>query len=61
MKKKYGPIVTINNPGKVGSVLLTSEHEDISADEMIREFNIELLDDYLERARAFRLKFGNME
>jgi predicted amidohydrolase len=61
LKQKYGSSVTIYDPGKVGSVLITSEHDDISADEMVREFDIELLDDYFERARAIRLKSGNME
>lgn len=52
LKKKYGPIVTITDPGYLGSVLITSETEDCSVSEMISEFEIELLDDYLLRARA---------
>ncbi|MDD4108891.1 MAG: carbon-nitrogen hydrolase family protein [Prolixibacteraceae bacterium] len=51
MKEKYGPMVTVFDPGKVGAVLITSEHPDISIDEMIDEFDIELLDNYLTRAR----------
>ncbi len=61
LKNKYGDKVTIYDPGKVGAVLITSEHEKISANEMISEFDIELLDDYLKRSRAFRLKPGNLE
>ena len=54
MKKKYGPEVTIADPGFLGSVLITSEHESVSALEMVAEFEIELLDDYWERALAHR-------
>ena len=54
LKKKYGKKVTIYDPGEVGSVMITSEHDDISVEEMIQEFDIELLDDYFERSRAFR-------
>ena len=61
MKEKYGPAVTILDPGKVGAVLITSEHESISALEMVKEFEIELLDDYFERSRNFRKKPGMME
>jgi hypothetical protein len=61
VKKKYGPSVTISDPGRVGAVLITSEDKDISVDKMISEFEIELLDDYFKRARNFRLKEGNMK
>jgi len=56
MKEKYGKAVTITDPGKLGAVLVTSEHENISIDQMIKEFDIELLDDYFKRSREFRLK-----
>jgi hypothetical protein len=61
LKEKYGEAVTISDPGEIGSVLLTSEHETISIDEMVREFGITLLDDYLEASRAYRHKPGMME
>ncbi len=61
LKAKYGPKVKITDPGYLGSVLITSEHDTISADEMIGEFQIELLDDYMARALAHRHKPGNME
>ena len=61
LKAKYGPKVTITDPDRLGSVLISSEHETISADEMIKEFEIDLLDDYLARATAYRHKQGNME
>ena len=57
LKEKYGEVVTITDPGKVGSVIIASEHESISAEEMIKEFDIELLDDYFTRSREFRLKY----
>jgi predicted amidohydrolase len=56
LKKKYGKEVTIIDPGKLGAVMITSEKNDMSVDEMIKEFNIELLDDYFNRSRQARLK-----
>ncbi len=61
LKEKYGPKVTINDPGCLGAVLVTSEHESISVDQMIKEFEIELLDDYFIRSLEHRHKPGNME
>ena len=61
LKKKYGDRVTIYDPGKVGAVMITSEDENISANEMINEFDIELLDDYFKRSRDFRKQPQNME
>ncbi len=61
LKAKYGPKVKVSDPGCLGSVLVASEHETISVDEMIKEFELELLDDYLARSLAFRHKPGNME
>ncbi len=61
LKKKYGKGVTIYDPGYLGSVLITSELDGISAMDMIKEFEIELLDDYIERARAARYTEGRME
>lgn len=61
LKNKYGPKVTISDPGFLGSVLITSEDPAISVDDMIAEFHIELLDDYMTRALAHRHTPGNME
>lgn len=61
LKAKYGPKVTISDPGCLGSVLISSRHETISVDEMIKEFEIELLDDYFDRALSYRHKTTNME
>ena len=56
LKQKYGPLVTIYDPGRVGCVLISSEHDSLSAEDMIKEFEIELLDDYFNRSRSFRVK-----
>lgn len=61
LKAKYGPKVTITDPGCLGCVLVASEHETISVDEMIKEFEIELLDDYFARSLAYRHKPGSIE
>ena len=61
LKARYGPGVRITDPGYLGSVLLTSEHETVSVKEMVQQFNIELLDDYMARALAHRHAPGNME
>jgi len=53
MKRKYGPGVTIHDPGHLGSVLITSEIDGISAMDMVKEFEIELLDDYFKRSLEF--------
>ncbi len=61
LKGKYDDKVTIYDPGNVGAVMITSHDENISAEAMIEEFEIELLDDYLERSSNFRHELGNME
>jgi hypothetical protein len=57
LKKKYGKDVTMTDPGELGAVLITSEHDRLSIDDMIKEFNIEMLDDYFNRSRQARLKY----
>lgn len=54
LKEKYGHQVTISDPGRLGPVLITSEHEHISATQMAEEFDIELIDSYFERSREVR-------
>jgi len=61
LKKKYGPGVTITDPGYIGFVLITSETDASSAQAMAREFKIELLDDYFARALAHRHAPGHIE
>ena len=54
LKKKYGKKVIVSDPGKLGPVLITSEHESVSAKEMAEEFGIELIDSYFDRSREVR-------
>jgi predicted amidohydrolase len=54
MKKKYGTGVKIYDPGYLGSVLISSEMKNKSVKDMIKEFKIELLDDYFKRVLAHR-------
>ncbi|MCK5270889.1 MAG: hypothetical protein KAJ46_08895, partial [Sedimentisphaerales bacterium] len=61
MKKKYGPKIKITDPGLLGPVLVASEHENISVDEMIEEFDISLWEEDMAKASAMRHKPGNME
>jgi hypothetical protein len=56
LKAKYGDSVTIHDPGKVGVVMISSEDTAISAQQMVKEFDIELLDTYFDRSRMFRKK-----
>ena len=60
LKEKYGAAVTITDGGTLDVVLVASEDKNVTAIQMIREFNIELLDDYFNRDRDFRLKKGNI-
>jgi len=61
LKKKYGVKVTIYDPGEIGSVMITSESDELSAKEMAKEFDITLLDEYLNNSREYRHKPGIME
>jgi len=54
LKTKYGDKVIISDQGEIGALLITSEHEKVSAADMVKEFGIELLDDYLERSVKMR-------
>ncbi len=60
-KEKYGRGFTMKDPGLLASVLISSELEDITIDEIIEEFDIETLDDYMERALKHRHTPENME
>ena len=52
LKAGYGPGVSIYDPGYLGSVLISSETDDKTSDDLVREFEIELLDDYWVRSLA---------
>ena len=55
LKKKYGDKVIVSVNDKLGVVMVTSEHEQISAANMAKEFDIELMDSFFERAKQTRL------
>lgn len=54
LKARYGRRVSIHDPGLLGSVLVTSEDEDVSAEQMAEEFEMERLDDYFNRCRRWQ-------
>ncbi|MFA7172624.1 MAG: carbon-nitrogen hydrolase family protein [Kiritimatiellia bacterium] len=55
-KAKYGRGVTISDPGHLGSVLLTSNLDEVTSADIVKEFDIELWDDYYKRATDHRNK-----
>jgi len=61
VRKKYGRGVKVFDPGYLGAVLLTSEREDVTTDDMVSEFSIELWDEYYARSVASRFMPGHME
>lgn len=61
IRAKYGRGVHVSDPGLLGSVLVTSETEGVSAADMASEFGLELLDDYMARSLAHRHMPGLME
>jgi len=53
-KKKHGDALTVTEPGHAGYVMLTCEDESMCVDDIVKEFEIELLDDYFERSLKHR-------
>lgn len=51
LKQKYGPRATVHDPGLIGSVLVTSNDAHRTADDLLREFDIEPTQQYFERSR----------
>lgn len=56
-KSKYKKALTVYDPGHVGSVLLTCEADGISVHDIIKEFEIETLDEYFTRALNHRRSY----
>jgi hypothetical protein len=54
LKKKYGDKVMVTFDDQLGVQMITSEHESVSAADMAKEFDIELTDNLLNRARQIR-------
>ena len=52
LRAKYGPDVTIHDPGYLGAVLVSSNARSVTAAQMASESKLELLDDYLARSIA---------
>jgi predicted amidohydrolase len=61
MKQKYGSKIHVQDPGRLGAILVSSETDEFTVRQMIQEFDLELLDDYFTRSRADRCKNGHME
>ena len=61
LKKKYGDDVTIKDPGLLDIVLLSSNSNKMSVEDMMKEFDIESDESYLNRSSEFRFEDGNME
>ncbi|HUX19759.1 MAG TPA: carbon-nitrogen hydrolase family protein, partial [Spirochaetia bacterium] len=61
LKKRYGSDVTIYDPGRIGSVLIQSNSEEMSARDMAREFDVLLLDDYFRQCLEFHGRPENRE
>lgn len=53
-KQKYGSLLRLEEPGHVGSLIMTYEGHDTTATDIAKEFGIVLLDDYLDLCRAHR-------
>lgn len=56
LKRAYGPQVRIEDPGRLGAVLISSESDEVSSAEMVAEFGIERWRDYYARALAWNLE-----
>jgi len=56
-REKYGDKISIHIPENLGSALLTSETDEFTIKDVIKEFEIELLDDYIKRSREHKKKY----
>lgn len=54
LKEKYKALTEIQTPKGLGCMLITSNHPEVSAPDMAKEFEIELLDDLFLRGRQQR-------
>jgi hypothetical protein len=53
-KRRYAPAVLVHDPGLIGSVLVTTETDDLTVADLIAEFDLEPLDGYFGRLRRHR-------
>lgn len=49
-KEKYGPLLIVEDPGYIGSVLLSYEGADKTMNDIIEEYDLEILDNYIDRS-----------
>ena len=49
-KEKYGPLLIVEDPGYIGSVLLSYEGTDKTINDIIEEYDLEILDNYMARS-----------
>jgi predicted amidohydrolase len=61
MRKKYGRKVKVLDPGHLGSVLVSSECDEFSVQDLLQELELEVLDDYMTRALAHHNNPENIE
>jgi len=61
MKSKYGCKVKITDPGYLGSVLISCETDECTVEDMVNEFEIELLDEYFSRMLNMHHQHENKE
>jgi len=54
IKDKYGPAVTIHDPGYVGCVMLTCEDDNMCVQDIADEFELQLMDSYFDESMAHR-------
>ena len=54
-KSKYKSALTVHVPAYIGVALLSCNDKNLTVDEIIREFQIETLDEYFARCRTHRL------
>jgi predicted amidohydrolase len=61
LKKKYKDEVTIKDPGFLDVVLLSSNSDKLTVDDMMKEFDIESFTSYVNRSSEYRYKNDNIE
>ncbi|MDF2685118.1 MAG: carbon-nitrogen hydrolase family protein [Clostridia bacterium] len=55
IKIKYGSKVEIKDPGYLGAVLISSKTDEFNINDIIKEFNIEILDAYMEKSLTHKI------
>jgi predicted amidohydrolase len=54
MREKYGPKVKVTDPSYLGSVLLSSEKDEVTIQDILSEYEFTLLDDYMKESLSFQ-------